>query len=131
MTFGHETGIGVRPVERSGSAIDARMRNEPFGSFGSGAPAAAVKGCAEHFATSNSRQDNREDQIETLRRTIGKVLLLADRDKGTTAMLVFAGTEDEVRRVDELYDRMNPSEGGGRRQSVDVYEVAIDEEIAR
>ncbi len=67
-------------------------------------------------------------QMETLRRTIKKVLLLADRDKGTSAMLVFTDTEDEIRRVDELFDRMSPGEGGGRRQSVYIYEVAIDEQ---
>ena len=69
-----------------------------------------------------------EGQVEMLRRTIKRVLLLADRDKGSSAMVVFTESEEEIRRIDELFNQMSPpDDGGGKRQSVDIYEVAIDE----
>ena len=67
------------------------------------------------------------DQMETMRRLIKQVLVLADRDKGSSAMIVFTDTEDEIRTLDEMFNAMSPGEGGGQRQSVDIYEVAIDE----
>jgi hypothetical protein len=67
-------------------------------------------------------------QMETLRTTIKRTLVLADRDKGSSAMIVFCDTEDDVRRIDELFNRMSPGDDGGKRQSVDIYEVAIDEQ---
>jgi hypothetical protein len=69
-----------------------------------------------------------EGQMEMLRKTIKQVLLLADREKGSSAMVVFTETEDEIRRIDELFNQMSPSDGGGTRQSVDIYEVAIDQQ---
>ena len=68
-----------------------------------------------------------ETQRETLRK-IKRVLVLADRDKGSSAMVVFCDTEEDIRRIDEMFDQMSPGEGGGQRQSRDVYEVAIDEQ---
>jgi hypothetical protein len=62
-----------------------------------------------------------------VRRLVKRVVVLADRSKGSSAMLVFCDTEDEVRELDVMFDQMSPSSGGGSRQSVDIYEVAIDE----
>ena len=45
-------------------------------------------------------------------------------------MLVFCDTEEDVRGVDELFDAMSPGEGGGKRQSADIYEVVIDQQFA-
>ena len=41
-------------------------------------------------------------------------------------MVVF--TEGEIRQLDAMFNQMSPGEGGGQRQSVDIYEVAIDEQ---
>ena len=71
-----------------------------------------------------------QDQMESLRTLIKGVLVLADREKGSSAMVAFTETEDEIRRLDEMFNQMSPGEGGGKRQSVDIYEVAIDEKPA-
>jgi hypothetical protein len=70
-----------------------------------------------------------ESQAETLR-AIKRVLVLADVDKGSSAMIAFCDSEEDVRRVDELFNQMSPGDQGGKRQSVDIYEVAIDEQTA-
>jgi len=44
-------------------------------------------------------------------------------------MRVFCDNKDDVRRLDELFDAMSPGEGGGKRQSADIYEVAIDQQF--
>lgn len=67
-------------------------------------------------------------QVETALKTIKRVLVLADRDKGSSAMVVFCDTEDDIRRIDEMFNQMSPGESGGKRQSVDIYEVAIDDQ---
>jgi hypothetical protein len=38
-------------------------------------------------------------------------------------------TPERVRGVDALFDAMSPGDGGGRRQSVDIYEVSIDHQF--
>lgn len=69
-----------------------------------------------------------ESQMEMMRKTIKRVLVLADLDKGNSAMVVFCDTEDDIRRIDQMFNEMSPGEGGGKRQSVDIYEVAIDDQ---
>ena len=66
------------------------------------------------------------DDLAMLQDAIKRVLLLADSDKGSSAMVVFSDTEDEIRKIDELFNRMSPGDGGGKRQSADIYEVEID-----
>jgi hypothetical protein len=71
---------------------------------------------------------NRE-QMETMHKLIKRVLVLADLDKGSSAMVVFTDSESEIRQIDAMFNEMSPpTEGGGQRQSVDIYEVAIDEQ---
>jgi hypothetical protein len=70
---------------------------------------------------------NRE-QMETMRKLIKRVLVLADRDNGSSAMVVFTDSESDIRQLDTMFNQMSPGEGGGQRQSVDIYEVAIDEQ---
>ena len=67
-----------------------------------------------------------ESQAATLP-AIKRVVVLADVDKGSSAMIAFCDSEEDVRRVDELFNQMSPGDQGGKRQSVDIYEVAIDE----
>ena len=42
-------------------------------------------------------------------------------------MVAFCDTEEDVRGVDALFDAMSPGESGGKRRSVDIYEVSIDQ----
>jgi hypothetical protein len=54
-----------------------------------------------------------------------------NREEGTGVALVFCDTEEDVRKADEALDKMSPSSGSsGRRVSVGVYEVAIDQEMS-
>lgn len=59
--------------------------------------------------------------------SIKRTIVLADEDKGSSAMVLFCETEEDARGVDKLFDAMSPGDGGGKRQSADVYEVAIDQ----
>jgi len=77
--------------------------------------------------TEGSAGGPNQEQMETMRKLIKRVLVLADRDKGSSAMVVFTDTENDIREIDAMFNQMSPGEGGGQRQSVDIYEVAIDE----
>jgi hypothetical protein len=66
------------------------------------------------------------DEIARLLGSIKRTLVFADVDKGSSAMVLFCDTEDEARGVHRLFDAMSPGGEGGKRQSVDIYEVAID-----
>lgn len=59
---------------------------------------------------------------------IRRVLVLVDRSSGKVANLVLTDTDEDLRKADEALNRMSP-QGGGRRTSVDLYEVAIDKEM--
>ena len=67
------------------------------------------------------------DEVERLLKSIKRTLVLTDSGKGSSAMVAFCDTEEDVRGVDALFDAMSPGEGGGKRQSVDIYEVSIDQ----
>ena len=70
------------------------------------------------------------DEVARLLGAIKRTIVLADEEKGSSAMVVFCDTEEDVRRIDELFDAMSPGEGGGKRQSADIYEVAIDQQFS-
>jgi hypothetical protein len=67
------------------------------------------------------------DEVERLLKSIKRTLVLTDSAKGSSAMIAFCDAEEDVRGVDALFDAMSPGEGGGKRQSVDIYEVSIDQ----
>jgi hypothetical protein len=68
-----------------------------------------------------------QDQMQFLLQAIKRTTVLVDRDKGSSAMVVYCDSEEDIRRLDQMFDQMSPpDEGGGKRQSVDIYEVAID-----
>ena len=67
------------------------------------------------------------DEVERLLKSIKRTLLLSDARKGSSAMVAFCDTEEDVRGVDALFDAMSPGDSGGKRQSVDIYEVSIDQ----
>jgi hypothetical protein len=67
------------------------------------------------------------NEVARLLGSIKRTIVLADEEKGSSAMVLFCATEEDARGVDRLFDAMSPGEGGGRRQSADIYEVAIDQ----
>ncbi len=67
------------------------------------------------------------DEVARLLRSIKRTIVLADTERGSSAMVFFCDSEADARGVDRLFDAMSPGEGGGKRQSADVYEVAIDQ----
>ena len=69
------------------------------------------------------------DEVARLLRAIKRTIVLADAEKGSSAMVLFCETEEDARGVDRLFDAMSPGEGGGKRQSVDIYEVSIDQQF--
>jgi hypothetical protein len=67
------------------------------------------------------------DEVARLLRSIKRTIVLADSENGgNSAMVLFCDTEEDARGVDRLFDAMSPGEGGGKRQSADLYEVVID-----
>jgi hypothetical protein len=52
------------------------------------------------------------------------MMMLVNRESGKGMGITFFESEDDLRRGDEALNNMNPG-GGGRRTSVDVYEVAV------
>jgi hypothetical protein len=52
------------------------------------------------------------------------MMMLINRENGKGIGLTFFENEDDLKRGDEALNNMNPG-GGGRRTSVEVYEVAI------
>jgi hypothetical protein len=66
-------------------------------------------------------------EARVLMETISRFLQLVDRDSGRFLALAFCRSEDDLRRADEALNAMSPGEGAGRRTSVELYEVAIDE----
>jgi hypothetical protein len=59
---------------------------------------------------------------------VRRVMVLVNRDEGRVANLVFCETEAELAAADAALGGMDPGPGGGRRTSVEMYEVAIDRE---
>ncbi len=70
-------------------------------------------------------------EVARLLKSIRRTIVLADSEQGSSAMILFCDTEEDARGVDRLFDAMSPGEGGGKRQSADVYEVAIDQTFDR
>jgi len=52
------------------------------------------------------------------------MMMLVDRGSGRGLGIVFFESEDAMKRGDEALNKMSPS-GGGRRTSVDFYEVPV------
>jgi hypothetical protein len=53
-----------------------------------------------------------------------KMLMLINRDNGKGLGITLFESEEAMRRGDEALNRMNPG-GGGRRTSVEFYEVPV------
>jgi hypothetical protein len=70
------------------------------------------------------------EEVRTLQETVKRVLQFADRESGSALGIVFCETEEDMRRADAALNQMSPGEGAGRRTSVQVYEVLLDETFA-
>jgi hypothetical protein len=69
-------------------------------------------------------------QVMTLMETVKRFVQLVDRDSGTAVGVAFFDTEGDLKRADEALNEMSPGEGAGRRTSVEIYEVLLDESFA-
>jgi hypothetical protein len=82
------------------------------------------------------REEDVEDVRERMRQgraqadgpPISRALMLVDRENGRGASVVFAETENDMRKVDEFMNSMTPGARGGTRTGVEVYEIAVDSE---
>lgn len=70
------------------------------------------------------------DEVGRLLKSIKRTLVLTDVQRGSSAMVLFCDSEDDIRGVDALFDAMSPGEGGGKRESADIYEVSIDQQFS-
>jgi hypothetical protein len=81
-------------------------------------------------------EGNWDERIEEIRKRMRegsgsrgagvRSLMLVDREGGRGASLILCESEEDLRRMDELMNSMSPPAGGGRRTSVELYEVAVD-----
>ncbi len=58
-----------------------------------------------------------------------RFLMLLDRESGRGAGMTFFDNEEDLRRGDEALNSMTRPESGSRRTSVEMYEVAIDQQF--
>lgn len=56
-------------------------------------------------------------------------MVLVNREKGLVTNLVFCETQADLDAAHEVLNTMSPSEEGGQRISVEMYEVALDESV--
>jgi hypothetical protein len=66
-------------------------------------------------------------EVGVLMETVTRFLQLVDRKTGVSVGISFSASEEDMRRAHEALDAMSPEEGGGRRTSVEMYEVVLDE----
>jgi hypothetical protein len=71
--------------------------------------------------------DDVPPEMRVLMETVTRFVQLVDRESGTWLALSFCRSEDDLRRADEALNAMSPASGEGRRTSVELYEVAIDQ----
>jgi hypothetical protein len=102
-----------------------------------GAEAAAldkqIEGIRRDMAEGRERMASGEAQGEAAEAmaVVKRVLVAVDREAGRTASLTFADTEEDMRKVDAWLNTMSPDPGAGQRTSVEIYEVAIDEQVGQ
>jgi len=66
------------------------------------------------------------DENAEMRRLVKRSMMLVNREDGQGAGLFFCDSEEDLRKVDEMLNSATPPPGGGKRTSVQMYEVAID-----
>lgn len=71
-----------------------------------------------------------DSPMSQARDAVRRAMLLVDRANSRGAGVIFCETEDDLRRVDQAMNEMSPPPSAGTRTSVEVYEVAVDEQPA-
>jgi hypothetical protein len=74
------------------------------------------------------RGDGAGSPMAEARGAVKRAMMLVDRENGRGAGVIFCDSEEDLRRVDEAMNQMSPPPGGGTRASVEMYEVAVDEQ---
>ena len=88
--------------------------------------AAEMKRQMEAGRSGNLPEDAPE-AVKELMQTVKRWVQLVDRSAGTAVGIAFCDTEEDLRRADAALNAMSPDEGEGRRTSVELLEVVIDE----
>jgi hypothetical protein len=79
-------------------------------------------------ARAGGLSDDAPQELRTLNETVSRLVELVDRTTGTSLGVTFCETEEDMRRADEALNAMSPpDDSSGRRTSVEIYEVALDE----
>lgn len=71
-----------------------------------------------------------DSPLAQARDAVKRAMMLVDRENNRGAGVIFCETEEDLRRVDQAMNEMSPPPGAGTRTSVEVYEVAVDEQPA-
>ena len=69
------------------------------------------------------------EEVRTLMETVARFMQLVDRESATFVGITFCETEEQMRRADEALNRHVARAGAGGRTAVDIFEVAIDQEL--
>ena len=89
-----------------------------------------IEGIRRQIAESRERaaagdvSDDESAGMNALRRAVVAV----ERESGRTASLMFADSEEDMRKVDTWLNSLSPGPSGGGRTSVEIYDVANDEQ---
>ncbi|CAN5720777.1 hypothetical protein BH20ACT14_BH20ACT14_19780 [soil metagenome] len=75
----------------------------------------------------NMTQGDRPPGLESAKRLI----MLVDRENGRGLGLTFFETEEDMRQGDQALAQMSPGDEAGRRTSVEMYEVGLDQDLVR
>jgi hypothetical protein len=70
-----------------------------------------------------------DDAFTTLRDGVKRVMSLVDREGGATLDFMFADNAQDAQRIHEVLDAMSPPDGAGKRTSVHIYELLLDEQL--
>ncbi len=80
-------------------------------------------------STRDGLPDDAPAEARVLSETVSRFVELVDRENGRLIGITFCETEEDMGRANEALDRLSPTQGGGRRTSLEIYEVAIDEQL--
>ena len=81
-------------------------------------------------ARSGNIPEEAPEEVTTLMETIVRFAQFVDRESGQGLAIAYCETEEDLRRANEALNAMSPGEGGGRRTSLEMYEVVLEESFA-
>jgi hypothetical protein len=117
MSRAKEAGMHVRVARFEGA--DASRMDEEYEQF-------------RKMVRATERPESLSEEVfETLRGKVRRVVSLADREKGVSLDMTFTDNAEDAQAVHEALDSLTPPEGAGRRTSVEIYELMLDEQPGR